>query len=163
MLRRQGPWVYADEQRIGQVLHNLLDNALRHCQGGRRVDVAVQAAGGSATGSVTDCSAGGIAGQNCTTYGVTVTVTDDGEGILPGELEHVFDRFYRADRSRMRSSGGSGLGLAIARQLVLAHGGDMWVQSPPAGASAVRRLASGCRRPPRTVRPTQLPFGGCRS
>jgi two-component system OmpR family sensor kinase/two-component system sensor histidine kinase BaeS len=130
-----GPWVYADEQRIGQVLHNLLDNALRHCQGGRRVDVAVQAAGGSATGSVTDCIAGGIAGQNCTTYGVTVTVTDDGEGILPGELEHVFDRFYRADRSRMRSSGGSGLGLAIARQLVLAHGGDMWVQSPPAGAS----------------------------
>ena len=66
--------------------------------------------------------------------GVVVTVMDDGEGIAPSELPHVFDRFYRADRARVRATGGTGLGLSIARQLVLAHGGDLWVQSPPAGA-----------------------------
>ncbi len=109
------PAVYADEQRIGQVLHNLLDNALRHCH-----------AGGSVTVSV---DTGSLVGKPS----VTVTVVDDGEGISADDLAHVFDRFYRADRSRSRAGGGTGLGLAIARQLVLAHGGDVWVQSPPPG------------------------------
>ncbi len=63
-----------------------------------------------------------------------MTVTDDGDGIAPSELQHVFDRFYRAERARVRATGGTGLGLSIARQLVLAHGGDLWVQSPPVGA-----------------------------
>ena len=112
-----GPWVYADDQRIGQVLHNLIDNALRHCQEGCKVDVTVQ-----------------VAGHVAAPGGVIVTVTDDGDGITPSELQHVFDRFYRADRARLRATGGTGLGLSIARQLVLAHGGDLWVESPPAGA-----------------------------
>ena len=102
--------VFADEQRIGQVLHNLLDNALRYTQEGGCIRV-----------------------QSVPERGhVLVTITDDGEGIATEDLAHVFDRFYRADRARMRT-GGSGLGLAIARQLVLAHGGEVWVQSPPPG------------------------------
>ena len=60
------PWVYADEQRIGQVLHNLLDNALRHCQEGRKVDVAVLADDGFATGSVTGTMALGVDERNRT-------------------------------------------------------------------------------------------------
>jgi two-component system OmpR family sensor kinase/two-component system sensor histidine kinase BaeS len=103
--------VCADEQRIGQVLHNLLDNALRYTQEGGCVTVAAGRDG------------------SC----VVVTVTDDGAGIAAEDLAHIFDRFYRGDRTRVRS--GSGLGLAIARQLVLAHGGDVWVQSPPPGSA----------------------------
>jgi two-component system OmpR family sensor kinase/two-component system sensor histidine kinase BaeS len=130
----QGPWVYADEQRIGQVLHNLLDNALRHCQEGRKVDVTVLAPDDTLAENVTGSMILGVDERNRTSRAITVTVTDDGEGISPDELEYVFDRFYRADRSRIRATGGTGLGLSIARQLVLAHGADLWVQSPPAGA-----------------------------
>lgn len=129
-----GPWVYADDQRTGQVLHNLIDNALRHCQEGCTVDVTVDIADrvmppfGQYTGQHRDNGHKGAAN------GVAVTVTDNGDGIAPSELEHVFDRFYRAERARVRATGGTGLGLSIARQLVLAHGGDLWVQSPPVGA-----------------------------
>jgi len=62
-----------------------------------------------------------------------VAVIDNGEGVATAALPHLFDRFYRADRSRDRNTGGSGLGLAIARQLVQAHGGRIWAESPPAG------------------------------
>jgi two-component system OmpR family sensor kinase/two-component system sensor histidine kinase BaeS len=101
----------ADEHRIGQVLHNLLDNALRYTLEGGRVIVAARRSGDQ----------------------IAITVTDDGEGITAEELPHVFDRFYRGGHARTRS-GGSGLGLAIARQLVLAHDSELWVQSPPPGA-----------------------------
>lgn len=104
-----GPLVVrADEQRIGQVLHNLLDNALRYSQEGGCVHVAAGRCGDQ----------------------IEISITDEGEGIAAADLPHVFDRFYRGERAR---SGGSGLGLAIARQLVLAHGSDLWVQSPPPG------------------------------
>jgi len=56
-------------------------------------------------------------------------VRDTGEGIAPEHLPHVFDRFYRADKSRARQTGGAGLGLAIVRQLVAAHGGTVGVNS----------------------------------
>jgi signal transduction histidine kinase len=58
-------------------------------------------------------------------------VADTGSGIAPEDLPHVFDRFYRGDRSRSRAGGGAGLGLAIARQLVTAHSGRIEVDSPP--------------------------------
>jgi signal transduction histidine kinase len=103
--------VEADSQRLNQVLLNLLDNALRHTPGGGAVAVAVH--------TVHD--------------EVLVTVTDNGPGIPTPELPHVFDRFYRGDRSRCRETGSTGLGLAIARQLVEAHGGRIWVDSPPPG------------------------------
>jgi signal transduction histidine kinase len=108
-----GAWVDGDSQRLNQVLLNLLDNALRHTPAGGTVTLAVRA---------TDAA-------------VFVTVTDDGPGIPAADLPHVFDRFYRGDRARSRSTGGTGLGLAIARQLVEAHGGSMWVNSPPPGAA----------------------------
>ena len=56
-------------------------------------------------------------------------MADTGRGIPPEDVPHIFERFYRADKSRVRTSGGSGLGLAIARQLVEAHGGRVWVES----------------------------------
>jgi len=59
-----------------------------------------------------------------------VAVQDTGSGIAPEDLPHVFDRFYRADKSRSRTSGGSGIGLAIVKQLVEAHGGQVWAESP---------------------------------
>lgn len=102
----------ADGQRLNQVLLNLLDNALRHTPAGETVRVSLHA----------DAAA------------LYITVTDSGPGISPADLPYVFDRFYRGDRSRARMTGGSGLGLAIARQLVAAHGGRIWVDSPPPGA-----------------------------
>ncbi|HHW87691.1 MAG TPA: two-component sensor histidine kinase, partial [Chloroflexi bacterium] len=101
--------IEADGQRLNQVLLNLLDNALRHTP---------------ASGSV-------VVSLHADADHVYVTVTDNGAGIPAADLPHVFDRFYRGDRSRTRSTGGSGLGLAIARQIVEAHGGCMWVDSPP--------------------------------
>lgn len=105
--------IEADGQRLNQVLLNLLDNALRHTP---------------ASGSV-------VVSLHADDDHVYVTVADNGAGIPAADLPHVFDRFYRGDRSRARSTGGSGLGLAIARQIVEAHGGCMWVDSPPPGAA----------------------------
>jgi two-component system, OmpR family, sensor histidine kinase BaeS len=100
--------VCGDEQRLGQVLNNLLENALRHTPSGGAIRVCISAANGSAR----------------------LAVIDSGEGIAPVDLPHIFDRFYRADASRSRRTGGSGLGLAIARQIMQAHGGRIWAESP---------------------------------
>jgi len=105
--------VEGDADRLGQVLRNLVSNALRHTPAGGEVDVVV------APGDP----------------GVQMVVRDTGSGIAPEDIPHVFDRFYRAEKSRSRRGGGSGLGLAIARQLVLAHGGEIAVASQP-GAGA---------------------------
>ena len=100
-----------DEQRLTQVLANLLDNALRHTPDGGTVCVRVARA----------------------EAGIQLAVRDSGEGIAAAELLHIFDRFYRVDPSRSRQTGGSGLGLSIVRQLVEAHGGRVWVESPSQG------------------------------
>jgi two-component system OmpR family sensor kinase/two-component system sensor histidine kinase BaeS len=101
------PNVQADEQRIAQVLFNLMSNALRHTPAGGTITISVEARDDRAL----------------------VSVRDTGTGIPPEDLLHVFERFYRADRSRARSTGGSGLGLTIAKQIVEAHGGQIWAQS----------------------------------
>jgi signal transduction histidine kinase len=106
--------VDADAERMGQVLGNLLDNALRHTPAGGRVTVAVDRDGPT----------------------VRFTVTDTGEGIDPEHLPHLFERFYRADRARDRDHGGSGIGLAIARAIVTGHGGRVAAGSAGRGAGA---------------------------
>jgi len=100
-------WVTADRDRLEQVLTNLIDNALKYTPTGGRVDVRVAQADRE----------------------VEISVSDTGKGIGPADLPHVFERFYRADRSRTRGSGGTGLGLAIARHIVEAHGGRIRVDS----------------------------------
>lgn len=104
--------VTVDTDRIGQVLGNLLDNALRHTP-----------AGGTVTVSSTQ------AGRRY----AEITVSDSGEGIAPHHLDHIFDRFYRVGSSRGRHSGGSGIGLTITRVLVEAHGGSIRAHSDGPG------------------------------
>lgn len=106
-----GLHVSVDPDRLGEVLANLLGNALRHTPGGGTVTLAAERADDD----------------------VVLTVTDSGEGLAPDDLERVFERFYRADRSRSRDQGGSGIGLAIARALVEAHGGRLWAESAGKG------------------------------
>jgi signal transduction histidine kinase len=103
--------VMADIDRIGQVLTNLLDNALRHTPPGGTVRLS--------------CSR--------LDRWVQYTVADTGEGIASEHLGHVFDRFYRVDSARDRHHGGSGIGLSIAKALVEAHGGGIAVTSAGLG------------------------------
>jgi signal transduction histidine kinase len=113
------PPVRGDVQRLRQVLNNLVSNALRHTPAGGRIEVSARVAEGE----------------------IEMAVTDDGPGIAPQDLPHVFERFYRGDRSRPRRGGSTGLGLSISRKLVEAHGGRMWVESAPGqGARFVFRL-----------------------
>ena len=133
------PPVLADPDRVRQVLHNLLANALRHMLEGGEIGVGVDWQAGFGQGSRGAgeqrsymLSSGGqrspVGGRPPTAF-VQVTVTDTGPGISAEDLPHVFNRFWRADKSRSREQGGSGLGLAIARQLIEAQGGQIGVES----------------------------------
>jgi len=106
------PPVLADPDRLRQILNNLVGNALRHAPESGRVQIVAEKNGG---------------GQN--EGRVRFSVADTGPGIPPDALPHVFDRFWRAERSRSREHGGSGLGLAISKQLVEAQGGQIGVES----------------------------------
>jgi len=110
------PPVSADGDRVVQVLTNLLGNALRHTPAGNRVAVEAEPR------------------ENA----VVFWVKDTGAGIPAGDLPHVFERFYRAEKSRSRSEarGGSGLGLAISRALIEAMGGRIRAESPGPGKGA---------------------------
>lgn len=99
--------VEMDARLIGRVLTNLVSNALRHTPSGGTVQVYAQPVAG----------------------GVEVSVRDSGEGIQPEDLSHVFEQFYRGEKSRSRATGGAGLGLAIAQSFVQAHGGKIRVES----------------------------------
>jgi len=115
-----GLTVDIDRQRLGQVLSNLLTNALRHTPAGGIVTVSAR--------QVDD--------------EIDITVTDTGEGITPDHLPHVFERFYRGDAARSRGHSGSGIGLTISKAIVDAHHGTIRAlsQGPGQGATFVVTL-----------------------
>ncbi|MFF8990331.1 sensor histidine kinase [Streptomyces sp. NPDC014983] len=118
-------WLDADPVRMRQVLGNLVSNALRHTPADGTVTLTARRDGADAV----------------------LTVTDTGSGIADGDLPHVFERFWRAEKSRSRRTGGSGLGLPIVRHLVAAHGGTARAASGP-GAGAVFTLRLPATRAP---------------
>jgi signal transduction histidine kinase len=101
------PEIEVDVHRISQVLHNLIENAITATPPGGIISISAQQAGNF----------------------IEVRVIDNGEGIPVDDLENIFERLYRVDKSRARATGGSGLGLTIARRLVEAHGGQIRVES----------------------------------
>jgi signal transduction histidine kinase len=105
------PEVRADAQRVSQVIGNLVSNALRYVPAQGQVWLST-----------------GRTGQ-----AVALSVSDNGPGVAAADLPHVFDRFWRGDKSRGRAAGGAGLGLAIARQLIEAQGGRLLAENRPEG------------------------------
>jgi two-component system OmpR family sensor kinase len=112
----EGVTVDGDEDRLRQVVGNLVGNALVHTPAGTPVAVRVHNGGGRAV----------------------VEVHDDGPGMAPDVAARAFERFSRADASRSRHAGGSGLGLAIVRAIVVAHGGEVALTSAPGAGTTVR-------------------------
>jgi two-component system phosphate regulon sensor histidine kinase PhoR len=106
-LQENAPPVRGDGAQLGEVLQNLLDNALQYTPSGGQIELKARSNG----------------------HDVIFTVTDSGIGIPESDLERIFERFYRVDAARSREAGGTGLGLAIARHIVDAHGGRIWVES----------------------------------
>ncbi len=114
------PRVLADEDRAVQVLTNLTGNALQYTPGGGRVSIVAKRSNGE----------------------VQISVRDTGIGIPPEHLAHIFDRFYRVDKSRSRrAGGGSGIGLTIAKALVEAQGGRLWAESAGEGQGSTFTFA----------------------
>ena len=108
------PSIFGDPNRLEQILINLLSNALRYTPAGGQVTLAAEAH----------------------EFFVQIAVQDSGIGIASEHVPHLFERFYRVDKSRARKSGGTGIGLTIARHLVYAQGGEIWVESPGLGHGA---------------------------
>lgn len=104
------PDILGDASRLGQVVRNLVHNAIKFTPAGGRIDVRANP------------------GEHST---VVIVCRDTGVGIAPNDLQRVFERFWKADSSRQRDGEGSGLGLAIVRHVVEAHGGTVWVESEP--------------------------------
>lgn len=101
--------IWADADRLQQVLFNLTENAIKYGRHGGHVIVGAM--------------------ENGHADKLEVFVSDDGPGIPPESIGRVFERFYRVDRARSRDTGGTGLGLAIVKHIVHAHGGEAWVKS----------------------------------
>jgi signal transduction histidine kinase len=112
------PTLCIDRQRIEQILLNLLDNALRHAPSESKIQLCAE----------------------LKEKEIQISVIDQGPGISADDLPYVFERFYRADKSRSRQSGGFGLGLAIAKHLVEAHGGKIWAENQASEQGAVFKL-----------------------
>jgi two-component system OmpR family sensor kinase/two-component system sensor histidine kinase BaeS len=119
------PLLNVDADRMSQAIGNLVGNALRYTPPNGRVGVKAYVAG--PTSAVENNRRPAL--PKVSNGSVVIEVSDTGPGIAPENLPHVFDRFYRADKSRSRASGGSGIGLAIVKQLVEAHGGQLRVAS----------------------------------
>jgi signal transduction histidine kinase len=100
-------WIRGDDDRLGQVLVNLLHNAVKFSPDGGQV----------------------VASARAVEREIVVSIADQGVGIPRADLDRVFERFYKVDKARVRGMGGTGLGLAIARHIVEGHGGRIWVES----------------------------------
>jgi len=109
------PEAEIDPDRLLQVLGNLLSNALRHAPAASEIELAAESRDAR----------------------IQLTVRDRGPGIEAADLPHLFDRFYRTDKSRQREAGGSGLGLAIAKAIVELHGGRIWAESDPGQGTVI--------------------------
>jgi len=108
--------VRGDEDRLGQVLINLLHNAVKFSPNGGEIVVGVREGNGE----------------------VITSVRDPGIGVPAADRTRIFERFYKVDRARPRAGGGTGLGLAIARHIVDAHGGRIWVESEEGHGASFR-------------------------
>ena len=128
------PPLNLDAQRIEQILNNLIDNALRYTPEGGVVSVqcSVVSDQSSPTDHRTPHTEHRI--PNAASR-ILITVKDSGPGIPEEALPHLFERFYRADKSRTRAEGGTGLGLSIARKIAQAHGGDLTASNHPEGGA----------------------------
>ena len=111
--RQDDLWVRGSAHRLERLLRNLVDNAIKYTPEGGAVTLSLFRDGGWAC----------------------LEVSDNGIGIAPEHLPHIFDRFYRVDEARSRGDGGLGLGLAIARSIVDQHGGRITVASEPGKGS----------------------------
>jgi len=121
------PLITGDEERLVQVLANLLDNAIKYTPEGGQITVAARRMP--------------LAQADVRRNSVELTVTDTGIGIPEQDRPRVFERFYRVDKARSRELGGTGLGLAIVRHIVEGHGGQIWVEgNVPTGSRFVVRL-----------------------
>ncbi|MGE7765337.1 cell wall metabolism sensor histidine kinase WalK [Peribacillus sp. NPDC096540] len=106
-LLKDAYFVDIDEDKITQVLYNVISNSLKYSPEGGQVTFRVRAAESF----------------------IVVSITDQGVGIPKNVIDKIFDRFYRVDKARSRNLGGTGLGLAIAKEMVVAHGGKIWAES----------------------------------
>lgn len=100
----------ADADRLQQVLANLVDNAIKYGRPG---------------GSIT------LGGHFLDAHRLQLSVRDDGPGLPPESVSRIFERFYRVDKARSREAGGTGLGLSIVKDIIQAHGGEVWAESQP--------------------------------
>ncbi len=109
------PMLTADKERIEQVVINILSNSVKYTPEGGKIDVSVTSPDGN----------------------VAIRVSDNGIGVPEEDLAHIFERFYRVEKSRTSETGGTGLGLAIARELIEAHGGTIRMESNLGAGSTV--------------------------
>lgn len=106
---QDAPITVAEFDKIQRVVYNLIQNAIRHTPDNGMISLETKAV----------------------PQGVQVSVIDTGEGIDPDDLPHIFEQFFRGEKSRSRETGGAGLGLAIAKRIIEAHNGKIWVNSQP--------------------------------
>lgn len=108
-----GVIITCDQGKVGQIIHNLIDNALKYTPDGGDIHLTLSAERSHAL----------------------LTVTDNGVGIPEEDQKHIFERFYRVDKARSRATGGTGLGLSIVHEMVTMHGGEITVESQPGQGS----------------------------